>query len=130
MKMKKIVPLVLAACTILTGCNHGGTGGNSNLKNETIIAAEGMTYDELLAKAKEEVGNGTVSVYGNSSQLEKALKKFTEETGLRLITQKKVMLIFTITYQQLSNLTHILLIWSCYKMVTCYKAKCSIQATY
>ena len=87
MKMKKIVPLVLAACTILTGCNHGGTGGNSNLKNETIIAAEGMTYDELLAK--EEVGNGTVSVYGNSSQLEKALKKFTEETGIKVNNTKE-----------------------------------------
>lgn len=89
MKMKKIVPLVLAACTILTGCNHGGTGGNSNLKNETIIAAEGMTYDELLAKAKKEVGNGTVSVYGNSSQLEKALKKFTEETGIKVNNTKE-----------------------------------------
>lgn len=89
MKMKKIVPLVLAACTILTGCNHGGTGGNSNLKNETIIAAEGMTYDELLAKAKEEVGNGTVSVYGNSSQLETALKKFTEETGIKVNNTKE-----------------------------------------
>lgn len=89
MKMKKIVPLVLAACTILTGCNRGGTGGNSNLKNETIIAAEGMTYDELLAKAKEEVGNGTVSVYGNSSQLEKALKKFTEETGIKVNNTKE-----------------------------------------
>lgn len=89
MKMKKIVPLVLAACTILTGCNHGGTGGNSNLKNENIIAAEGMTYDELLAKAKEEVGNGTVSVYGNSSQLEKALKKFTEETGIKVSNTKE-----------------------------------------
>lgn len=89
MKMKKIVPLVLAACTILTGCNHGGTGGNSNLKNETIIAAEGMTYDELLAKAKEEVGNGTVSVYGNSSQLEKALKKFTEEAGIKVNNTKE-----------------------------------------
>lgn len=89
MKMKKIVPLVLAACTILTGCNHGGTGGNSNLKNETIIAAEGMTYDELLAKAKEEVGNGTVSVYGNSSQLEKALEKFTEETGIKVNNTKE-----------------------------------------
>lgn len=89
MKMKKIVPLVLAACTILTGCNRGGTGGNSNLKNETIIAAEGMTYDELLAKAKEEVGNGTVSVYGNSSQLEKALKKFTEETGIKVSNTKE-----------------------------------------
>lgn len=89
MKIKKIVPLVLAACTILTGCNHGGTGGNSNLKNETIIAAEGMTYDELLAKAKEEVGNGTVSVYGNSSQLEKALKKFTEETGIKVNNTKE-----------------------------------------
>ena len=86
---EKIVPLVLAACTILTGCNHGGTGGNSNLKNETIIAAEGMTYDELLAKAKEEVGNGTVSVYGNSSQLEKALKKFTEETGIKVNNTKE-----------------------------------------
>lgn len=89
MKMKKIVPLVLAACTILTGCNRGGTGGNSNLKNETIIAAEGMTYDELLAKAKEEVGNGTVSVYGNSSQLETALKKFTEETGIKVNNTKE-----------------------------------------
>ena len=89
MKMKKIVPLVLAACTILTGCNHGGTGGNSNLKNETIIAAEGMTYDELLAKAKEEVGNGTVSVYGNSSQLEKALKKLTEEKVIKVSNTKE-----------------------------------------
>lgn len=89
MKMKKIVPLVLAACTILTGCNRGGTGGNSNLKNETIIAAEGMTYDELLAKAKKEVGKGTVSVYGNSSQLEKALKKFTEETGIKVNNTKE-----------------------------------------
>lgn len=89
MKMKKIVPLVLAACTILTGCNHGSTGGNSNLKNEAIIAAEGMTYDELLAKAKEEVGNGTVSVYGNSSQLETALKKFTEETGIKVSNTKE-----------------------------------------
>lgn len=48
-----------------------------------------MTYDELLAKAKEEVGNGTVSVYGNSSQLEKALKKFTEETGIKVNNTKE-----------------------------------------
>ena len=80
MKMKKFVPVLLAACSMLAACSPNS--GNNN-KNEAISDAEKLSYAELVAKAKEEVGNNTVSVYGNSSQLEKAILAFTEETRNR-----------------------------------------------
>ena len=79
MKMKKFVPVLLAACSMLAACSP-----NSGNKNEAISDAEKLSYAELVAKAKEEVGNNTVSVYGNSSQLEKAILAFTEETGIKV----------------------------------------------
>lgn len=86
MKMKKFVPVLLAACSMLAACSPNS--GNNN-KNEAISDAEKLSYAELVAKAKEEVGNNTVSVYGNSSQLEKAILAFTEETGIKVNNTKE-----------------------------------------
>lgn len=48
-----------------------------------------MTYEELVAKAKEEVGENEVVVYGNSSQLVKALEAFTTTTGIKVTNVKE-----------------------------------------
>ena len=87
MKMKHALPVIMGAL-LLTGCNGGGGNNNGNLKNATIEEAEGLTYEELLTKAKEEVGDNTIQVFGNSSQLEKALTKFQEETGIKVKNTK------------------------------------------
>ena len=87
MKMKHALPVIMGAL-LLTGCNGGGGNNNGNLKNATIEEAEGLTYEELLAKAREEVGDNTIQVFGNSSQLQKALTKFQEETGIKVNNTK------------------------------------------
>lgn len=87
MKMKHALPVIMGAL-LLTSCNGGGGNNNGNLKNAAIEEAEGLTYEELLTKAKEEVGENTIQVFGNSSQLEKALTKFQEETGIKVNNTK------------------------------------------
>ena len=54
-----------------------------------VQEASQMSYAELVAKAKEEVGENVVKTYGNSSQLEKALTAFTESTGIKVENSKK-----------------------------------------
>lgn len=85
--MKKHFSLALLGLTaiVTTGC--GPKKGDT--RRQEIIDAEGMTYAELVEKAKAEVGSNKVVVYGNSSQLEKALKKFTEETGIEVESHKE-----------------------------------------
>mgnify|MGYP002575053422 CR=1 FL=1 len=89
--MKTLKPLVAASSVLMclaavTGCNNQ----TSNTKTTSVIEeAEKMTYQELVAKAKEEIGDNTLQTYGNSSQLEKALEAFTAETGIKTQNTKK-----------------------------------------
>lgn len=93
MKKKNTLPFVLVAM-LLAGCNGGtkpstSNGGTSETKEPTVVElAHEMTYEQLIAKAKEEVGANTVKVMGNSSQLVTALTKFTEETGIKVENEK------------------------------------------
>lgn len=89
--MKKTKKLLVASASllmsvaILTGC-----GGKEETQTQKIVKeAMNMTYEELVEKAKEEVGEGTVQTYGNSSQLATALEKFTEATGIKTNNTKK-----------------------------------------
>lgn len=76
---------LVMSLSMMTGC-----GGSKKSDVQKIIEdAETLTYDELVAKAKEEVGDNTVQTYGNSSQLEKALTAFTEATGIKTQNTKK-----------------------------------------
>jgi iron(III) transport system substrate-binding protein len=62
----------------LTAC--GDDGGDAT--QAAIKDAESLSYAELVEKAKAEIGSNKLVVYGNSSQLEKALTKFKELTGI------------------------------------------------
>jgi len=89
--MKKIKRILVASASMLMGVAIlAGCGGKEKSQTEKIVEeAMTMTYDELVAKAKEEVGEGTVQTYGNSSQLAKALEAFTEATGIKTNNTKK-----------------------------------------
>jgi len=85
--LKKLIVLAVAF-----GLGFSLISCNKEQKDERraeIIAAEGMTYQELVAKAVEEIGSNKLVVYGNSSQLVKALEKFTEETGIQVESIKE-----------------------------------------
>ena len=80
-----------------------GSCGNSSSESvvqQAIDEAETMTYDELVAKGKEEVGEDSIEVYGNSSALEAALEAFSASTG---ISTKNNKLGDTELYEKLTN---------------------------
>lgn len=85
MKVKKLIPLAMIGL-LLAGCDGNRTIGGE--LTPEVKEAMTLTYDELLEKAKAEVGDNEVSVYGNSSQLGSALTKFTEETGIKVKNNK------------------------------------------
>lgn len=70
--------------SLMTSC-----GGGESEVAKVITDAETLSYEELLVKAKEEIGENTLETYGNSSQLEKALTAFTEATGIKTHNTKK-----------------------------------------
>ena len=83
--LKKNMCLFTVLCGMLVaGCTPNNNSSTPELTatQKAVQEAATMTYEELVAKAKEEVGENTVKTYGNSSQLEKALTAFTEATGI------------------------------------------------
>lgn len=85
MKSKKLIPFALVALTLMGCSNSNGTGGELTAEVKDAMT---LDYDALVAKAKEEVGDNTVQVYGNSSQLVTALEAFTSETGIKVESNK------------------------------------------
>lgn len=107
MKNSKIKLSLLAFMSIaLVGCGNktsetpadsgktdGATSESTSEAELTGVAkvikdAEGMHYDEIVTKAKEEVGDGEVKIFGNSSSIEKACTSFTELTGIKFTYTK------------------------------------------
>lgn len=84
MKKMLLVLVFIFSLGMLVAC--GSDSGSDVAK--ALKEAEKMTYEELLVKAKEEVGNNSISVYGNSSALNKALVNFTTETGIKVVSNK------------------------------------------
>lgn len=84
---KKLITLLLVGFSAfaMSSCDNGD---DASAVDAAIAAAEKMTYSELLEKAKEEVGDNTVQVFGNSSALSKALTNFTEATGIKIGNNK------------------------------------------
>lgn len=85
--MKKIlITFVILFSLAAVGCTN--KGNDLTELEKTIKAAEKLSHTELVAKAKEEIGDNALTVVGNSSQLEKALKAFQEETGIKYVIDK------------------------------------------
>ena len=73
------VVMVVSALFVFAACND-----DPDLEGiaATIAEGEGMTTEQLLAKAKEEKGNFVA--YGNSSRIESAMKNFVAKYGTEL----------------------------------------------
>ena len=100
MKLKKLGSLILCV-TVMAGLGScGTTDSDVSVVQAAIDAAETMTYEELVVKGKEEVGEGSMEVYGNSSALESALESFTASTGIGTTNNK---LGDTDLYEKLTN---------------------------
>lgn len=83
-------PLCVLAMSVMLLPALVACGGKQLSETEKIVQlAQDMTYEELVAKAKEEVGDNVVHTYGNSSALVKALEAFTEKTGIKIENSKK-----------------------------------------
>lgn len=85
--MKRFYSTFMLALVAMTAASC--SGGQKDERRAEIIDAEGLSYAELVEKAKTEVGENEVVVYGNSSQLVKALTKFTTETGIKVKSVKE-----------------------------------------
>ena len=79
------VASVAALLTLVPGCQQEQLTETEKIVRE----AQNMTFEELVEKAKVEVGENTVKTYGNSSQFTKAMAKFTELTGIKVENDKK-----------------------------------------
>ncbi len=88
MKAKKSLLALFSAVMCLTASTSCDNGAKSEVA-KAIEEAQKLSYDALLVKAKEEIGDNTLKSYGNSSQLEKALTAFTEATGIKTSNTKK-----------------------------------------
>ncbi|MFA6796340.1 MAG: hypothetical protein WCR63_02000 [Bacilli bacterium] len=100
MKLKKLGSIILSVAMMASLGSCGVTEEGESEVQLAIDEAETMTYDELVAKAKEEVGEDSIEVYGNSSALEAALESFTESTGIGTVNNK---LGDTELYEKLTN---------------------------
>ena len=84
---KKIISLFLIAFSAFTVASCGKQDNSAAVK-AAIEDAQTLSYDKLLVKAKAEVGDKEVQVFGNSSALEKALVNFTKATGIKIANNK------------------------------------------
>lgn len=85
--MKKLIVLMLMA-GIVFSCFAGGSSEKAQDSGvqAAVKAAEKMTWDELLQKAKEEIGDNELVIYGTTSRVNE--KTFTEKTGIKIKTDQ------------------------------------------
>ncbi len=81
--MKKLIVLLLVA-GVLFSCFAGGSkeAAQDNAVKAAVKAAETMSWDELLQKAREEIGDNELVIYGTTSRVNE--KSFTEATGIKI----------------------------------------------
>lgn len=82
-----VLSLAASAIIAMTLSSCGGSGSGDAVK-DAIKDSESLTYDQILAKAKTEIGSNTMEVYGNSSNFQLAIDKFTADTGIAVHNNK------------------------------------------
>lgn len=101
--MKKIATILIAVVMMLSivvglvACSN-----NDSDVQKAIKDAEGMTWDELLAKAKEEIGDNELSIYGTTSRVNE--ESFTAKTGIKVkVSQPNDSQIFELLKEEVGN---------------------------
>ena len=82
--MKRTLAILLVLATVFAGF---ASGAPEAVEEETSVQiaikdAQTLTWDQLLEKAKAEIGENELSIYSNSSRLNEAT--FTEKTGIKI----------------------------------------------
>ena len=78
--MKKaalIVAMILCMAFMLPSFAYGETE-----VQKAIAEAQSMSWDDLLAKAKEEIGDNELKIYSNTSRVNE--NTFSEKTGIKI----------------------------------------------
>ena len=86
--MKKVLAVILVLCIAFT-CFANAASEQKTSKEQTPVQAalekaKSMGWDELLAKAKEEIGDNEFSIYAISTRLD--VDTFTQKTGIKTKT--------------------------------------------
>ena len=82
--MKKVLAILLVLGVVFA-CFAGGAAEAPKQESNVQAAirdAQTLTWDQLLAKAKAEIGDNELSIYSNSSRLNETT--FTEKTGIKV----------------------------------------------
>ena len=82
--MKKVAALLTAMVLCLTALFPLAVLAETDVQ-KVIAEAAGMSWDELLEKAKAEIGDNELSIYSNTSRVQE--DTFTEKTGIKIVTQ-------------------------------------------
>ncbi len=92
--MKKLVSLVLAIMMVLSlaacsGSEQASRGEGEQTEQEKALAeAASMSWDDLLAKAKEEIGSDALTLYGTISEPAALTELWKEKTGIEITWTK------------------------------------------
>ncbi len=82
--MKKAAALLVAMILCMTFLFSAFASAESDVE-KAIAEAASMSWDDLLAKAKEEIGDNKLMIYSNTSRVKE--DTFTEKTGIGIETQ-------------------------------------------
>ena len=80
--MKKTVAILIALTLCLTMLFPVFASAETDVQ-KVIAEAAAMSWDELLAKAQEEIGGNELHVYGTTSRVNE--ETFTEKTGIKVV---------------------------------------------
>jgi len=82
--MKKVVSILIALALALSLMLPAFALAETDVQ-KAIAEAASMSWDELLAKAKEEIGGNKLMIYSNTSRVKE--ETFTEKTGIAIDTK-------------------------------------------
>lgn len=82
--MKKVAILLTVVVLCLTALLTLTASAETDVQ-KAIAEAASMSWDELLEKAKAEIGDNELSIYSNTSRVQE--ETFTEKTGIKIVTQ-------------------------------------------
>ena len=80
--MKKTAVILIALILCMTMLFPVFASAETKVQ-KAIADAASMTWDELLAKAKEEIGGNELHIYGTTSRVNE--ETFTEKTGIKIV---------------------------------------------
>ena len=104
--MKKVTAILIALTLVLTMMLSSAAFAETDVQ-KAIAEAASMSWDDLLAKAKAEIGDNKLMIYSNTSRVKE--DTFTEKTGIAIETQNpNDSQVYEMLEQEVSVAKHVL----------------------